>query len=343
MTIVQSSIKNILLIKFRGIGDVILSTVVLENLKNNFPNASIDFLTEKPSDQLLNLLDEINEVHLFSEKNLSGRLKLIRKIRKEKYDLIFDFYANPFTAQITFLSGAKYKAGFPYRGRKYAYNLFGPEERGKFHAAELHLKFLKKLGLSVTSNTLKLSLDNDSTKFAEEFFNKTFSQNNFVIGISPSGGWESKKCNPIKFAEIADAASQKYNAKIMIVWGPGDELETDDIIRFMKTEAIKAPPTNIKQMAALISRCKILIANDSGPMHISTALGTPTLSLHGPTDPKLQGPYGSKHVWINKSDLHCIICNKLVCPYNHECFLELDVDDIIAKVDKLIEKNNITL
>lgn len=343
MTIDLSSIRKILLIKFRGIGDVILSTIVLENLKRNFPKASIDFLTEKPSEQLLDLMDEIDNVHLFSEKNLVGKLKLIFKIRKEKYDLIFDFYANPFTAQIVFLSGAKYRAGFPYRGRKYAYNLFGPEERGIVHAADLHLEFLRELGLSVTSTNLKLDLDHESNSFAQQFFNNSFLQVDFIIGISPSGGWQSKKCDPIKFAEIADAVAQKYNAKILIVWGPGDEIETDDIIRFMKTAAIKAPPTNIKQMAALISRCNILIANDSGPMHISTALGTPTLSLHGPTDPKLQGPYGSKHEWINKSDLHCIICNKLECPYNHECFLELDVDDVLLKVDRLIENNNITL
>lgn len=343
MKIDNSAIKKILLIKFRGIGDVILSTVVLENLKRNFPNASIDYLTEKPSDQLLNLLDEITNVHLYTEKSLSGRLKLIHNIRKEKYDLIFDFYANPFTAQITFLSRAKYRAGFPYRGRKYAYNLFGPEERGKFHAADLHLEFLKKIGLSVTTSNLKLKLDDESISFARQFFENTFSQKDFVIGISPSGGWKSKKCDSIKFAEIADASAQKYNAKILIVWGPGDENDTDEIIRLMKSNATKAPVTNIKQMASLISQCKILIANDSGPMHISTAIGTPTLSLHGPTDPNLQGPYGSKHEWIIKSDLHCIICNKLECPYNHECFLELDVDDVLSKVDKLIEKNNIAL
>ncbi len=343
MTIDLSSIRKILLIKLRGIGDVILSTIVLENLKRNFPNASIDFLTEKPSEQLLDLMDEIDNVHLFSEKNLVGKLKLIYKIRKEKYDLIFDFYANPFTAQIVFLSGAKYRAGFPYRGRKYAYNLFGPEERGIIHAADLHLEFLKELGLSVTSSNLKLDLDNESNSFAQQFFNDSFSQKDFVIGISPSGGWQSKKCDPIKFAEIADAAAQKYNAKIIIVWGPDDEKETDEIIQLMKAHVVKAPPTNIKQMASLISLCKLLIANDSGPMHISTAIGTPTLSLHGPTDPKLQGPYGSKHEWINKSDLHCIICNKLECPYNHECFLELDVDDVLLKVDRLIENNNITL
>jgi len=341
MIIDKSSVNKILLIKLRGIGDVILSTVVLDNIKTNFPTASIDYLTEKPSEQLLEGLPQINKVLLFNNEDFWGRLKLVQEIRKHKYDLIFDFYSNPFTAQLTFLSGAKYRAGFPYKGRKYAYNLFGPKERGVYHAADLHLEFLKRIELKVYSNNLHCDINSESQEFAKSFFENNFHQDVFVVGISPSGGWPSKKCDPIKFAEIADEVVKQFDAKILIVWGPEDEKESDKIISLMKNKAVKAPPTNIQQMAALISNCKLLIANDSGPMHISTAVGTPTLSLHGPTNPKLQGPYGEKHEWINKSDLHCIICNKLECPYNHECFLELDTQKVIEKVNSLIKKNNL--
>lgn len=341
MTIDKSSVNIILLIKLRGIGDVILSTVVLDNIKTNFPTASIDYLTEKPSEQLLEGLQQINKVLLFNKKDFWGRLKLVQEIRKHKYDLIFDFYSNPFTAQLTFLSGSKYRAGFPYKGRKYAYNLFGPEERGIYHAADLHLEFLKIIGLTVDSNNLHCAVNSESQSFAKSFFDDNFHQDDFVVGISPSGGWQSKKCDPIKFAEIADEVVKQFDAKILVVWGPGDEKESDEIISLMKNQAVKAPVTNIQQMAAIISNCKLLIANDSGPMHISTAVGTPTLSLHGPTDPELQGPYGEKHEWINKNDLHCIICNKLECPYNHECFLELDTQKVIEKVNSLIKKNNL--
>lgn len=343
MKIDKSTIKKILLIKLRGIGDVVLSTVVLENLRSNFPSSEIHYLTEKPSEQSIQNLDEISKVHLFSRKDIRGRLNLLRKVRAEKYDLVFDFYSNPFTAQLTFLSRARYRAGFPYKGRKYAYNLYGPEERGIHHAATLHLEFLKILGLDVKSDNLKIAVDKVSQSFSKTYFKITFEVNDFIVAISPSGGWASKKCDPVKFAEIADAVVKKYNAKILLLWGPDDEKECDQIIRLMKNDAVKAPKTNIQQMAAIISKCKMLIANDSGPMHISTAVGSPTLSLHGPTDPKLQGPYGEKHAWINKSDLHCIICNLLECPYNHECFLQLDTNEIISKVDQLIEKNKISI
>ncbi len=341
MNINQSVIKKILLIKLRGIGDVILSTIVLENLKNNFPNAEIDYLTEKPSEQLISGLREIDSVYLFSDKSLTGRLNLIKEIRKEKYDLILDFYSNPFTAQVTFTSGAKYRAGYPLKGRKYAYNLFGPKERGKYHAADLHLEFLKMLGIEVINQNLKCDFGNDAKSFAKKYVEENISNEKLLLGISPSGGWASKKCDPVKFAEIADAAAEKYDCNVLVVWGPGDEKECDEIISKTKCNSVKAPATNIRQMAALISECDFLIANDSGPMHISTAVGTPTLSLHGPTDPKLQGPYGNKHEWINKSDLHCIICNLLECPYNHECFMELKIEDVLERIDSLLNKNGL--
>lgn len=341
MKIDKPSIKKILLIKLRGIGDVILSTVVLENIKQEFPSAQIHFLTQKPSDQLIQDLPEINKVLLFDRKDLLGRIQLIRNVRKEKYDLVIDFYTNPFTAQVTFLSGAKLRAGFPYRGRKYAYNLYGVEERGKYHAADLHLEFIKKLGIETSSNVMKCDHGNAGEKFAKDFIANNFPKEKMVAGISPSGSWTSKKVPPEIFAEIADRVKLKYDCEILIVWGPEDETECNQIINSMKTKAVKAPSTNIKEMAALCGNVDFLIANDSGPMHIATALGTPVLSIHGPTDPKLQGPYQYKHEWINKIDLHCIICNLTECPYNQECFRELPVEDIIKKVETLIQKNNL--
>ena len=337
----SSHVKKILIIKLRGIGDVVLSSVVFDNLRDNFPAASVDYITEKPSEQVLEPLPFINKVILFSRKELKDRISLIMKVRKEKYDLILDFYSNPFTAQITFLSGAKYRAGFPYKGRKYAYNIYGPAERAKYHAAELHLKFLEEIGMKVTSGNLQLGITETDKNFAEEYFKNNFNDGKLVIGISPSGGWESKKCDPIKFAEIADAIADKYNARLLLLWGPGDEADADEIIKLMKHDITKAPATKIGAMAALISQCSALVANDSGPMHISTAVNTPTLSIHGPTDPKLQGPYGSKHEYVLLDELECIICNLLECPRNHECFLELPAERVISVFNTLLKKNNL--
>lgn len=337
----KSKVAKILIIKLRGIGDVILSTVALSNLRKDFPNAELDILTEPPSFSALEKIPLINNILLFKKNAFFGGLILILKVMFKRYDLILDFYSNPRTALVTFFSFARYRAGFPYRGRGYAYNLTGPSARDKFHSAQLHLEFLSEIGLTHNDKELHFGLSDEDRKFASDLFSEKFSDNGFVVGLSPSGGWESKKCDPIKFAEIGDAIITKYNAKILILWGPGDNKEALEISKLMNGKVTLAPLTDIRKMAALIEKCDFIVANDSGPMHISTAVKTPTLSLHDPTNPRWQGPFGDKHEWIRLDELDCIGCNLLDCPINHECFLNLPVQRVIEKIDSLIAKNNL--
>lgn len=341
MKIQKEKVSKILIIKLKGIGDVVLSTIVLDNLKEEFPGVKIDYLTESPSLALLAKIQSINNVLIYKKEGAFAGIKLIKKVAEERYDLVFDFYSNPRTALITFFSGAKYRAGFPYRGRKYAYNLFGPHERGKFHAAQLHLELLRKIGLNSSHKNLHAGIDEEDKKFASDFFSKNFEGDDFIIGVSPSGGWESKKCDPKIFAEFCNGLVEIYKVKFLILWGPGDEKDAEKIFNLTRNNSLLAPDSTIRQMAALMQKCKALIANDSGPMHISAAVGTPTLSIHGPTSPHLQGPFGERNEWVRLDELDCIECNLLKCPKNQECFLNLPIQKIIDKFEVLIHKNNL--
>ncbi|MBA4251720.1 MAG: hypothetical protein C0425_10465 [Chlorobiaceae bacterium] len=341
MLIDKKEIKKILIIKLKGIGDVVLSTIVLENIKSNFPNAQIDFLTEKPSKDFLSLIPLINNVITQAKKSFIDDVKLIAQIRSSNYDLVLDFYSNPRTAIITFLSGAKYRAGFPFRFRKFAYNLLSQANPPIMHAAKLHLEFLKNIGLKIETQNLHFGISEKDHSFAKDFFIKNFDEKDFVIGVIPGGGWQSKRCDPIKFAEIISTIDKTYKAKFFLLWGPSDRIEAEEILKLINNKVLLSPPTNIQQMAALISNCKMIISNDSGPMHISTAVGTPVLSLHGPTSPIQQGPFGEKHEYIRLDELDCIECNLLDCPRKHECFLDLPVENVMKKIASLINKNNL--
>ncbi len=332
----KDKIRKILIIKPRGIGDVVLSTIVLDNLKYEFPSAKIDYLTEKPSNQFLELLPQIDNVIVLKKSTFSEKLNTLRKIRKHKYDLVLDFYSNPFTAQLTFLSKAKYRAGFPYRGRKYAYNLFGEEERAKYHSAILHLKFIEKLGIKSDLKNIYFGIDNKAREKSDFFFFNNFSKSDKVVAVSPSGGWDSKKAPPEKFAEFADAIAKSLNAKILIMWGPDDKEDAELITTKMKTKGIIAPPTSIIEMAAFLEKSDAVLANDSGPMHISAAIGTPTLGLFGPTAPEFQGPFGEKNDYVILDDLECIKCNLLTCPKNKECFRNINADTVVKKIARMI-------
>ncbi len=333
MELIKEKIKKILCIKPRGIGDVVLSTIVINNLKQHFPSATIDYLTEPFIKPALQYNPNINKVVTMGKSEFP--LKVAFRIKKEKYDLILDLWSNPRSAQITFLSGVKYRVGFAYRGRKYAYNILATSGRGREHAAEHNLELLKAINVPVISKCIQYFVSLEDDKFGKEYFANNFSKGKKVVGIIPAGGWESKRCDAVKWVEICKAISDKYRAKFLILWGPGDEKDADFIRNSIPDLTVHAPETTLSQMSGLIKHCSLVLANDSGPMHISAALGVPTLGIFGPTSPYGHRPYSPNSDYIHKEDLFCLMCNKLVCPYKHECMLQLSVEDILEKVKKI--------
>ena len=336
MKIIPSEIKKILCIKPRGIGDIVLSTIILDSLIAHYPNAKIDYLTEHFAKHSLKNNSLVNKVLTMHKTEFV--FKVAMRIRKEKYDMVIDLWSNPRSAQITFLSGAKFKVGFAYRGRKYAYNILGTSSKGEHHSAEHNLELLKPLGVNVISKKVHYYIGSLEKYFADDFFAENKLDEEKVFGIIPAGGWDSKRCDKEKWVEICNESVKKFNCKILILWGPGDESDAEFIKFNLQEHCLLAPKSTLPQMAAMISKCDLVIANDSGPMHISAALGVSTLGIFGPTNPKAHGPYSQNSDYVIKDDLDCIICNKLICPFEHECMRELSVELVLGKVESITRK-----
>jgi len=331
---IPQNLKKILLIKPRGIGDIVLSTIILDDLKKNFPSAEIHYLTETfAKDSLVNN-PLVAKVHTMDKTEFV--LKVAARLRKEKYDLVIDLWSNPRSAQITFLTHAKYRVGFSYRGRRYAYNILGTSEKGEHHSSEHNLELLKVLGIEITSKRIHFYIREEDNSWAKQFIQTNLPTGKKIIGIIPSGGWPSKRCEPSKWVELCNAIKEKYDVIFLILWGPGDESDANYIKSNLKDDAFLIPEVKIGKLSALIKNCDMIIANDSGPMHIAAALGIPTLGIFGPTNPKAHGPYSPNSSYVFKEDLHCIICNKLVCPYKHECMTQLPVEEVMKKVGNLL-------
>ena len=330
----KAKIRKILCIKPRGIGDVVLSTIILDNLISYFPGVKIDYLTEPFAKPSIEDNPSIKKILTMGKNEFP--LWVALRIRKEKYDLLIDLWSNPRTAQITFLSGVKYRVGFSYRGRRYAYNISGTSTRGTGHSAEHNLELLKAINVPIISKKVQYYLSESDREYARSYFNKYFNDKDFVVGILTSCGRESGRCETSKWVEICQSISKAYNAKFLLIWGPGDKEDADYISNSLGEIAIVSPKTNLKQMAGLINLCNLIVATDSGPMHISAALGKPTLGILGPTDPVGHRPYSPISDYVNKADLFCIICHKIKCPYGHECMLELPVDIVMSKVASLL-------
>ena len=334
----KDQINKILCIKPRGIGDIVLSTVILENLHDYFPGIQIDYLTEHFAVQALSNNPLVNKVISMNKKEFP--LFVANRIRKEKYDMILDLWSNPRSAQITFLSGVRYKIGYNYRGRRYAYNIKVNPESNNQHAAEDNLRFLSAINVPVISKVIHYYVSKEDDEWAKDYLLNSFVENTKIIAIIPSGGWPSKRCDASKWIDFGKKIKDAIHIKFIILWGPGDEQDAITINENLSPDSVLAPKTDVKRLSALINNCNLVIANDSGPMHIAAALDIPTLGIFGPTNPVAHRPYSKNSDYIIKENLHCIICNKLVCPFNHECMRDLSEDEFLLKVEKLLQLDN---
>jgi lipopolysaccharide heptosyltransferase II len=333
----RNKVKKILVIKPAAIGDVLLCTPVIENLRNNFPGAEIFFLTQKYCKEALTGNPFLNRVLTYDLK-LDSSYCLLKNIRKQKYDLVIDLFSNPRTALITLFSGAKYKVGYKFNWRSIAYNIKVTPRGGEVHNIEFNLDSLRALGLEVTVKKPSFYINHVHSEFAKEFFVQSGINNREVIGINPSGTWPTKVWYFEKFAGLAKKLAADYN--ILLFWGN----ENERLLAEKMKEAIGGnvwliPPTDLKYMGALIKLCRAFLTNDTGPMHVSWILDVPTAAIFGPTNSHLQGHVSENSVIISNEALSCLGCNLTKigdCPYNHKCMAELEVDYVYKKLIDLI-------
>jgi lipopolysaccharide heptosyltransferase II len=336
---ILENIQRILIIKLRAIGDVLLSTPVAGNIKKHFPDSRIDFLVESFAADVIRGNPWVSNVVTFDRRKDSS-IGLLQRVRKGEYDLVIDLFCNPRSAAITKFSGARYRAGFPFRFRRYAYNLEIPPRSNEVHNIDFNLDALRHLGIPIEDSAPFFPVRNEAKQFAREWFETNGIEKEKIIGLNPGGGWYTKKWGTDHFAVLGDALAQKYNAAIMIVWGPGEEQDAINIRKKMKQPALIAPLTNLQELGALLQDCLFVVSNDSGPMHIAAALGVPTLGIFGPTSPRLQGPFGEQSSWVRNEGLECLECNLTKCSIGNICMTQLDVHRVVSACEILLRKRS---
>ena len=331
-------IHKILVIKPAAIGDVLLSTPVMENLRYRFPDAEINFLTQKYCKEALTGNPFISRILTYNLEWDSGWF-IIKKIRKQRYDMVIDLFCNPRTAMITFLSKARYKVGFRFRGRSYAYNIKIKRRSNEVHNVDFNLDALRILGLEIISSVPKYYINEIHREFADNFFIENNLNGSTVIGINPAGTWPTKVWYPEKFSELINSFDDGYN--FVLFWGNESEKKIADKIKNdSKKKVVLIPAVNLKYMGAIAEKCNVFLTNDTGPMHIASALGVNVVAIFGPTNPKLQGPLNSNSIVVRNESLECLGCNLTRiedCRYQHKCMRELSVISVRTAILSLLK------
>ena len=328
--------KKILIIQLRRIGDVIMTTPVIEVLRNNFPEAHIDFLVEKQGAEILANNPYLTTIHTYDS---SRPLQWISKIRSLQYDWVLDFLCNPRSAVITALSKAPVRAGFSYGMRKWAYNYRVPVPRKRQSIIKNKLELLEHFNVKLTHHGSAMFLADEEKKYADEFLKKNIVfQGRPIIGIAPGSRRLTRQWPAEYYARLCDTLMSVHNYNILLLWGPGDEGVVEKIRQSMKDDPIIPPLLSLRHLGAVTSRCATVIANSNGPMHIAEALHVPTLTIYGPNDPVSWKAGNVDHAFMRAEEVSCIGCSKNVCDNDLACMHAITPDMVEQECKKLAER-----
>ncbi|MFH1618268.1 MAG: glycosyltransferase family 9 protein [bacterium] len=368
---------KILIIQLRRIGDVLLTTPAVEVLKRHFPGAGIDFMAERPSDQLLRRNPWIRKVLVYDEKSPLG---WISAVRRERYDWVIDFLSTPRSAFIAALSGAKVRAGPGYTSMRWVYNVrFRRDEDEDKYTAFKKIDRLRTLGVENSPHIRPfLSLTDRASDYCADVFRRLgFAEGDRVIGFAPASRKITRQWLPEYYAELGKAACEKLGAKILIFWGPGERGLAEKIAADISPLADRAPfgeppvgsaalarlpavgqaapgavpglrrglaraapeTADLDELAALISGVRLLVSNCNGPRHMATALGVRTLGIYGSSNPGSWTPPGDpRHRTVRAEGLECLGCGLNKCPEDLECMRNLRPETVFKALEEMLKK-----
>ena len=298
--------KNILIAKPSSLGDIILTLPALRALRMSFPEAKISWLIRPEFAQLVENHPHLNEVITFDRKLLArawfhpgafgALISLIRKLRRSKFDAVFDFQGLFRMASLAWLSGCKNRFGMA-NAREFAaifYTHKIPHNIENIHMVDYYLKIIQAAGASDFGVEFVFPENPDAEDSIGKLLASRGIQDNYAVLIS--GSVHQDKCwPPERFAQLADRISSQYGLSI-IATGSASEAKIVDKVKEKANVPIVslAGQTSLSQLVALLKRAKLIVSNDTGPGHIAAALGVPLVLMFGRANPIRLGPYRRK-------------------------------------------------
>ena len=308
--------KKVLIIQTAFLGDVILATPLIANLKLKFPQAEIDFLVKKGNEELLNNHPDLRQVFTFDKKKKSKEiLRLIQLFRKNKYDLVINLHRFASSGLLTVLSGAKRKIGFQKNPFSFLYSKAYPHQMDQgLHEVDRNLNLISDLLIPTVRRPALYPKDAD-LKSVEEF------QKQAYYCLAPASVWFTKQAPEAVWVQLMKQLNET-GASIYLIGGPDDKNLLDKIIKTSTVNAMNlAGKLSILQSAALMKGATRAFVNDSGPLHIASAMNTPVTAFFCSTVSDFGfGPLSDDAKILEIKDLACRPCGlhgHQECPQGH--------------------------
>ena len=355
---------KILILKVQTIGDTLLTSPLMSNLKAYYPDAMIDVMVNEGTQQMLSLNTTVNRVFEYKResqrglsnwKRLTSNIHFLKLIRRAKYDLLIDLDEGDRGALIARISGAKIKIGSSTITSQFlrdSYTHLLPK-RDNRHTVEINLDALKLLSIPVVDKQVCIFWSQED----EALVSKKLKNVDQFVHIHPfSKGW-FKDVDIQTTAKIIDYCEQKLDVRVVITAAPNSrELERlQDILKLCESSPLNlGGDLTLKQIAALNQKASLFVGVDTAIMHISAANDIPTLAFFGPTAPDTWGPWDNqlgcadyhrngglqlngKHRILSDKRL-CLPCNKNGCNNSliSDCLVDLDISVIQNNISEML-------
>ena len=325
--------NKILVIQTAFIGDVILATGIIESLHAAYPSAQIDFLVRRGNEALVKDHPFIHDVIVWDKKvaKYASMFKIILKSRATKYDVVINLQRFASSGIMTAFSGAKVKYGFDKNPLSFLFtkafpHIISNKDEKYLHETERNFGVLQEL------KQVKYAKPRVYPSIADMQKVETFTLDRFIT-ISPASVWETKKFPIEKWIELIHRTS----SRVVILGGPGDRDLCNQIAQKSHNRVVQvlAGDLTLLQSAALMSKAEMNYTNDSGPLHLASAMNAPTTAVFCSTIPEFGfGPLSEDSKVVQTTiDLTCRPCGlhgHKKCPQGHfKCGISIQIDQLV--------------
>jgi len=344
---VKGEFQRILIVRTDRIGDVLLSTPVIKALRGAYPNAYIAMMVSPYAKDIVDSNLYLDEVIIYDKdsqhKKWRRSIKFALSLKKKKFDLAIVLHPTNRVHLVTFFAGIPKRVGYD---RKMGFLLTDrrkhSKQLGEKQELEYSLDLVRYLGIEPKDKTLFMPIRPESEKWADELFKiEGIKRTDKLLAIHPGASCPSKIWPSERFAETADRLTEKYSFKVLVIAGPKDMHAAQEVLKNMRHPALNlAGKISVSQLASVLKRCQLFVSNDSGPVHIASAVGTPVISIFGRNQKGLSplrwGPVGERDKILHK-EVGCIECLAHNCIKDFACLKAITIDDVVVAADEILK------
>jgi heptosyltransferase-2 len=328
------------------VGDTVLSYPAVQELKTLFPKSHLAILIPSYLVDLWKTFPYVDEIIPFQKKEGIGSiwedLNLSQSLKERNFDLAVILPRSFRSAFHIFLARIPIRIGYQSEGRSLflTHGIRRTKEILHGHRVHYYRKLIEPLGKTEGLLSPKIFLREEDRRWADGVLKDLgIPEGKLLIGMNPGATYGLAKCwYPDRFGKLGKRLAEKWQARILLFGKEEERPIVDEILHYLGTEGIDLTgKTGLLQLAALLERCTLLVTNDTGTMHMATAVGIPVAALFGSTPPLATGPWGEGHMVVRR-DVPCSPCWKRICPKDHRCMELITVDEVEKVVDKQLRR-----